>query len=623
MGDYFFYLVLTSNTPPFSVQIDNIIIQDIFDQKRHFLPGKEPTQDQISDHFRKAILIDGLDQEEAYLILSTLPANASKFYLAPLDKGLSGAKVFACKYDINGNRASKAFVVKLGPLQKIKREYEAIENFVNPHLHGILSPIFRRGDRKGLVIQELAGLTANSTLLSLKQYIREKDNPQTIVDRLFRGRLGNWYQPKQLRQRFSFRLDKLFDWHLKKAPRDFEYPDWGKLKDWTEQETGCSWRNIEELLTKVRQQRISSPTTIVHGDLHSQNILIDENKECFPIDFYWCRDAASPLLDLVMLECSIKFLVIPHRADLRSLMGLELALFDFVEPTPEFGEMPYHEEIRKGVRCIAEIRKIARDLFEISFDDYRLALWMMTYVHNNNPSLNRPYLLSSLQILSQKIMPILESRPDVIEASYAGPYDHIYASKEDRIVWGNIPGRLLKKVKFGKNAEVLDIGCGDGLNSLQLENLGCDVTGLDVSGLALEGLRRRFGNAGRAPSGEYHHIDVADFYTTKRFDALISYGIFHCLPLANRVALHTRIQEYVKVGGHVLFCSLLDGIQLPDNHSDEFIFLASEEEVNELFPADKWNVVSVEIDTIDDKHPPLVGHHQHRVKWIVARKIKD
>jgi 2-polyprenyl-3-methyl-5-hydroxy-6-metoxy-1,4-benzoquinol methylase len=407
---------------------------------------------------------------------------------------------------------------------------------------------------------------------------------------------------------------------LEKSPQIFDYPGWEKLKNWTAQETNCEWPDINILLNTVKIQKINSPMTIVHGDLHSQNILIDEDHDCFPIDFYWCHDNSSPLLDLVMLECSLKFLVIPHRADLRSLMKIDLILFDTAYPQVVIEQVPYRQEILKAIACISEIRKIALDFFKINFDDYRLALWMMTYVHNNNPSLNRPYLLSSLQIISSKIMPVLENRPISVE-NYPGPYDYIYAGKENHIIWGKTHGKLLKKVKLNENIKVLDVGCGDGLNSLYLEQRGCDVTGVDISELALKGLRNRFESNNTLIRGNYIHSDISDLQFENQFDVIVSYGLYHCLPIATRIETHTKITNHLKIDGHILFCSLIEGIPLPPNHSNERITLASEEEINALFPTRQWVRESFENDIINDKHLPLVPDHQHQVTWIVARKI--
>jgi len=137
----------------------------------------------------------------------------------------------------------------------------------------------------------------------------------------------------------------------------------------------------------------------VHGDLHSQNVLIDERYECWPIDFAWCREEASPVLDFTMLESSLKFLAFPQRSALRSLIIIEHALAREPFPNIKIGAVPYNTEIGNVLRAVIAIRKFALDEMKIDFIDYRKSLCMMTYVHSTHPLLNRPFVLASLQIL--------------------------------------------------------------------------------------------------------------------------------------------------------------------------------------------------------------------------------
>jgi len=375
-----------------------LIIDDLFTNGRLFLPGRACDAADVRAHFNSNILIDGLSREESQLVLSTLPRDSHRIYLSSLDKGLSGSKVFAGRYEVDGQPVSKLFVFKLGELSKIDNEHAAIERFVRPHIHGIVNPIYRRGKDIGLIVQELAGLGAKSSLRSLKEHARSSSDAASAIKRLLEARLGSWYlSPGKTHS--SHELGRLFEWYLSKVTAPDPFPTgWAELKDWVRADTGLSNADVPTIIDEVKRRRISSATTIVHGDLHTQNVLIDEREECWPIDFAWCRDASSPVLDFTMLECSLKFLAFHQRSDLRSLIRVDHALARDVFPTIGVGSVPYNTEISNVLRAIVAVRRFAMDEMNIDFVDYRRALCLMTYVHSTHPLLNRPFVLASLQI---------------------------------------------------------------------------------------------------------------------------------------------------------------------------------------------------------------------------------
>ncbi len=382
------------------------ILDDLFVHNRGFLPGKPCSRDQVVNHLKKPILLDGLTETEAALVLSTLPHDADQIYLSPLDKGLSGSKVFSAKYDVKGDRVSKLFVMKIGQCEKIKQECDAIEEFVSPHIPGVAKPIIRNSDNVSLLVQELAGLSANANLTSLKDFVRKNGDDGQVIERLLVERLGNWYLSNSSRDQELISLSGAFNWYLTKVDSDVEnvYPsDWEDLKLWTSEISGREWKDSQYRLDRVLSSTIQSPLSIVHGDLHSQNVLIDERGECWPIDFAWCHDASSPLIDIAMLECSLKFLAIPQRSDLRTMIAIEARLCEQPTPSVNMKTTPYRKEIGNVLSALASVRAFAFETLALSFADYLKVLSVMTYCHASHPKLNRPYVLASLQILLEEV----------------------------------------------------------------------------------------------------------------------------------------------------------------------------------------------------------------------------
>jgi hypothetical protein len=377
------------------------IIDDIVQHKRTFLGAANCTPDEVRKHFDDSILVDGLDREESELVLSVLGSGLHRIYLKALDKGLSGSKVYSGRYETPDGRASMPLIFKLGPLKKIEDEFDAINNYVVNRIGGISSPYIRKHSTTGLLVQSIAGLTSRSTLTSLKEYVRTSSDPEAVVYRLLGDRLSGWYDGHLRHQsQKPHRLRQVFKWYLNKVGTGDPFPaDWADLKVWVENATGLGWNRVPEILEHLKDSDVLSQSTIIHGDLHSQNILIDERGECWPIDFYWCQDS-TPILDFVMLECSLKFLAIHQRSDLRSVIEIENGLAREPFPTMSIPEIPYRGEIANVLRAIQAVRHFAMDKMRIRFDDYRRALCLMTYVHSTHPKLNRPLILASLQILT-------------------------------------------------------------------------------------------------------------------------------------------------------------------------------------------------------------------------------
>jgi len=202
----------------------------------------------------------------------------------------------------------------------------------------------------------------------------------------------------------------------------------------------------------------------------------------------------------------------------------------------------------------------------------------------------------------------------------SGPYDILYGAAPQQILWRTGSSRLLAHLpNDGTSISVLDAGCGDGCNAVELERRGFDVVGVDVSQLALRGLRNRFARARINPRGRYERKDVRTFLSVDRkFDVLLSTGLFQCLERPTRIAVHRRLQRCVRPGGLVLFSCLTDEIPLPNDHKTPNISLATFDELKRLFKG--WEVLSEIKSQIDDAHEPLVRPHRHSVSWIVARK---
>lgn len=200
-----------------------------------------------------------------------------------------------------------------------------------------------------------------------------------------------------------------------------------------------------------------------------------------------------------------------------------------------------------------------------------------------------------------------------------GPYDRLYSAADANILWGQEPGRLIKRAdEFGLTGRILDAGCGDGKNALFLEDRGFHVTGYDCCETAIRGLHNRFERVGRRPGGHYEVRDVCNPLPNGTFDAIVSYGLYHCLPATRRLSIHAGIVKHLKVEGKLVFTCLTDSIPLPANHGTQAMVLPNRDEVIAI--TQDLDVIYMHEGTIAEEHFPSTGQHVHSAIWLVARR---
>lgn len=104
------------------------------------------------------------------------------------------------------------------------------------------------------------------------------------------------------------------------------------------------------------------------------------------------------------------------------------------------------------------------------------------------------------------------------------------------------------------NKKVLDIGCGGGILSESMAELGADVTGIDLSEKALAVARLHLLESGRKVS--YEHVSAESFAENNAglFDVVTCMEMLEHVPNpASTIAACSRL---AKPGGHVFFSTL-------------------------------------------------------------------
>lgn len=133
-------------------------------------------------------------------------------------------------------------------------------------------------------------------------------------------------------------------------------------------------------------------------------------------------------------------------------------------------------------------------------------------------------------------------------------YDFKYTQKE--LYWGNKPHALVVRLQkqLPKGSTVLDLGCGEGQNTIYLAKHGFTVTAVDISQVGIE----------KIASKKNIHIktEVADILdhlkSPEKFDAIVCINILHFVKPKDLPYAIERIQSKTKSKGYNVIASFIN-----------------------------------------------------------------
>lgn len=195
------------------------------------------------------------------------------------------------------------------------------------------------------------------------------------------------------------------------------------------------------------------------------------------------------------------------------------------------------------------------------------------------------------------------------------PWAREYARKPNAYIWGTSPSPFARKVRalLPRGARVLDLGCGEGRDSVFFATQGFDVTGLDISRAGL----RKAERLARAHHATVHwvHGDMARAAITGPFDLVYSCGTIHYVPRRQRSQFFSRLQALTGPGGyhaHIVF-------------TDRVVYVEKREVIDYFVPGElrgayaDWPIIEC--------HDTIIGcqqdgtRHRHSVERLIARAL--
>ncbi len=164
-------------------------------------------------------------------------------------------------------------------------------------------------------------------------------------------------------------------------------------------------------------------------------------------------------------------------------------------------------------------------------------------------------------------------------------------------------------------AKVLDLGCGEGRNTLFLAENGLDVTAVDISEAGIAKLRHLADQKRLLVAAEVEDMRSYTFKNT--YDLIVAHGCLHLIERDCWMSLLDKIKTHTKPEGYNVIAAFTDRIPPPDDMKEFTVGLFHEGELFQFYEG--WRIMLKESYEFDDEHPGSLKH-RHAANKLVAQK---
>jgi tellurite methyltransferase len=209
----------------------------------------------------------------------------------------------------------------------------------------------------------------------------------------------------------------------------------------------------------------------------------------------------------------------------------------------------------------------------------------------------------------------MKNKEGALKRLYNGTYSEI-----KDVFGGEEPEAIVKNIlEYKTKGSVLEIGAGQGRNSLFLAGEGFDVTAQDLSQVGIDQIAKKAADEGfkiKTAVG-----DIRDFHPTQNFDVVVSTYMLQHFSREEIFNILKNIQEHTNINGlHAITVFTQNG-DLANKHNNQFY--PEENELKKLYIDANWEILEYKISgtpTLDKKSDgkPM----QNTTAELLARRIK-
>ncbi len=201
-------------------------------------------------------------------------------------------------------------------------------------------------------------------------------------------------------------------------------------------------------------------------------------------------------------------------------------------------------------------------------------------------------------------------------------YNQIYKNNN---VWGEQPNELLQRIysQLNISANFLDLGCGQGRDSLFMLKNGFKVDAIDNSREGINKIKE-FVQSNNLPVANINLFcsDIRNFNILKnKYDIINAFNSLQFLPKKEALKIIINIKSDIKNNGYIIISGFTtDDPLYKKMNNGKRCFFELQELKNIFFD---FHIIEYKEKIIEDKgHPGSPEPHQHGVVKIIAQKIK-
>ncbi len=197
-------------------------------------------------------------------------------------------------------------------------------------------------------------------------------------------------------------------------------------------------------------------------------------------------------------------------------------------------------------------------------------------------------------------------------------YEEEYQIEE--YYWGLTPSKMcysvLELLPPIKHLKVLDIGCGEGKDSIFFARNGYDVSAFDISTAGIQKLINLCSKT--KVKANVFRADINDYRLNSKFDILFSSGVLHYVKPELRPDIFHNYKRFTNNGGIHVFNVFVEKPFIappPENEPNAYNWISGEL----LTYYHDWEIVEFE-EVIFDCNSSGIPH-KHAMNKIIARKV--
>ena len=175
--------------------------------------------------------------------------------------------------------------------------------------------------------------------------------------------------------------------------------------------------------------------------------------------------------------------------------------------------------------------------------------------------------------------------------------------------------RLLKRRTAGR---ALDIGAGEGSDSIRLAKLGYEVDAVEMSAVGAKKIQCFAEEAGVHDKVRVFAADVQDFEPDGLYDVVICNGVLHYIE--GKKSVIELMQQATRPGGINVVSLWSDYTPVPDCHELVPVFRDSEDgEVTKSYQDWRKEFIYFDRDKKESAHSDLPAHRHSHIKLIASK----